>query len=176
VATNTSNFTILAEAVPANLPPPEQIVALCKEAGYDRNGIAYTDPSSGAILAWFKYGPNITMDEAFTQAWVANHLNAEPDAGVKVPSVYMAFTSPHSLCPIGHIVMEYIDAADCKRSDYRQVARAVNTLIRVKGPSSAPGHLGGGAVVHNFFFDWESEVTYETIKELQDHVNGVSEH
>jgi hypothetical protein len=151
--TSVSNFTVLAEAVPANLPPPEQIVALCKAAGYDKNGIAYTDPSSGAILAWFKYGPNITMDEAFTQAWVANHLNAEPDAGVKVPSVYMAFTSPHSLCSIGHIVMEYIDAADCKHSDYRQVARAVNTLIRVKGPSSAPGHLGGGAVVHNFFFD-----------------------
>jgi hypothetical protein len=31
-------------------------------------------------------------------------------------------------------------------------------------------------VVHSFFPDWASGIKYETSKELQDHVNGVSEH
>jgi len=62
---------------------------LCKEAGYEGDGIAFADPSSssGAILAWFKYGPNITIDEARTQAWVSEHLNTNsPEAGVRAPS------------------------------------------------------------------------------------------
>lgn len=167
-----------SEVVPANLPPPEQIVALCEEAGYNGvGGIAFADPSSGAVLAWFKYGPNVTMDEASTQAWVAEHLNAKPEAGVKVPRVYMAFTSTHPFCTIGYIIMEHIAAPDCKGTDYERVARAVDTLVHIKAPSSVPGHFNGGAAVHNIFLDWgESGIKYETSKELQDHVNGVSEH
>ncbi|TFY50811.1 hypothetical protein EVG20_g11315, partial [Dentipellis fragilis] len=77
--------TFFSEAIPANLPSHEQIVALCKEAGDDGRGIVLTDPSSesesGAILAqWCKYGPTVSMDEAATQAWVAEHLAAQPDS------------------------------------------------------------------------------------------------
>jgi hypothetical protein len=109
--------------VPANLPSPDQIVALCKEAGYEGDRIAFADPSSssGAVLAWFKYGPNVTVDEARTQVWVAEHLNINfPEASVRVPSVYMAFTSPHPFWPIGYIIMEYIDAPDCRNRDYER--------------------------------------------------------
>ena len=72
------------------------------------------------------------MDEVSTQAWVAEHLNAKPEAGVKVPGVYMAFTSPHPACTIGYIIMEYIAAPDCKNSDYEWVVQAVDTLIHIE--------------------------------------------
>lgn len=118
-----ATIPIIFSEVPANLPSPDQIVALCKKSGYKCDGIAFPDPSSssGAVLAWFKYGPDVTMDETRTQAWVSEHLNANlPKAGVKVPRVYMAFTSPHPFCPIGYIVMEYIGAPDCRNRDYER--------------------------------------------------------
>ena len=42
--------TIFSE-VPANLPPPDQIITLCKEAGYNSDGIAFADPSFREVLA-----------------------------------------------------------------------------------------------------------------------------
>jgi len=178
-----SNLTILSkpEVIPSILPSPEKIVALCKEAGYlDRCALAFTDPSSNAILAWIKYGPNVAVDEALTQAWVADNLNAMPETTgsvkVKAPRVYMAFTSfhPSPACTLGYIVMEYISAPDCTKRDYKRVARAVDALIHIKAPSgAAPGAIGGGPVIHNVFFNWESEVRYETSKELQDHLNRI---
>ena len=42
--------TIFSE-VPANLPPLDQIVTLCKEAGYNSDGIAFADPCSREVLA-----------------------------------------------------------------------------------------------------------------------------
>jgi hypothetical protein len=72
--------------------------------------------------------------------------------------------------------MQYIDAPDCGEGDHQLVAMAVQTLIIVKGPSSAPGPVGGGRVIHNFFMEWTSPITYETVDELQQHINGVSEH
>ena len=103
-----ATIPIIFSEAPADLPSPDQIVALCKEAGYEGDEIAFADPSSNsdAILAWFKYGPNVTIDKVRTQAWVAEHLNVNfSGAGVRVPSVYMAFTTPHPFWPIGYIVM-----------------------------------------------------------------------
>ena len=88
----------------------------------------------------------------------------------------MAFTNPHPFWPIGYIVMEYIDAPNCRNRDYERVARAVDMLIHIEAPSALPGQVGGGEVVHSFFPDWASGIKYQTSKELQDHVNGVSEH
>ena len=96
---------------PANLPSQDDIIALCRQADYDKNGIPYTD-ASGTILAWVKYGPNVGIDEASTQSWVATYLDAHPEAGVKVRHVFAAFTYSHPACAIGHIVMEYIAAPD----------------------------------------------------------------
>ena len=72
--------------------------------------------------------------------------------------------------------MEYIDAPDCAEEDVTVVAHAVQALIGIRGPSSAPGHVGGGPVMHNFFVsDQVSPFIYNTVNELQSHVNGVSE-
>ena len=42
-------------------------------------------PSSGLIIAWVKYGPNVTMAEALTQDYVAKSLIANSAADVRIP-------------------------------------------------------------------------------------------
>jgi hypothetical protein len=128
------------------------------------------------IVAWVKYGPGVTIDEALTQDWIAKTLNAKLDGTVQVPRVYDAFLIITTAWPIGFIVMEYIDAPDCTRKDIKLVAHAVQMLISVRGPSSTPGHVGGGPVVHTFLIDdRRSPFRYETVDELEQDVNGVSE-
>jgi len=84
------------------------------------------------------------------------------------PPVYAAFSRDTSDFAIGYIIMQYIDAPDCGAGDHQLVARV---LISVKGPSSAPGPIGGGCVIHNFFVDWTSAIMYETVDEFQQHIN-----
>ena len=160
---------------PTGIPSNDEIVALCHKAGYKKDGIPYAD-SSGAVLAWIKYGFNVGMDEAFTQGWVATYLDAHPEADIKVAHVFATFTSPHPASTIGYIVMEHINAPDCDDSHHEQVAKAVAALLRIEAPNDVPGHYGGGAVVHSLFFEWESEIKYESKEELENHLNGVSEH
>ena len=109
------------------------------------------------------------MGEALTQDWVGKVVNASPDAAVRIPKVYHAFE--YDDC--GYIVMEYIDGPECDVSDAPQVAAAVECLIRVKGPATAPGPVGGGPITHRFFVEWKSPVTYNTVQVLEKHVNGV---
>ena len=156
-----------------NLPSQKTIVALCRAAGYECTGIPLYSKPSGPIIAWVRYGPNVTMPAAFTQDWVAKYLEANPAGGVLVPRVFMASTDDNPNCTIGYIVMQYIDAVVCDTGDVELVAAAVQTLISVPAPSDAPGPVGGGPIIHNFFVDWTSAITYESVEELQQHINGV---
>jgi hypothetical protein len=162
---------ILADDRPANLPLSEDIVKLCRDAGYDYNvrGIPIIDQSRGVTSAWVKYG-NVKMSEALTQDWVGKVLNPNPDAPVRIPTVYQAFEHNGD----GFIVMEYIDGSLCDDSDVLQVAAAVECLIGVIGPTTAPGPVGGGLIPHSFFVDRESSVTYDTVQALEKHINGVT--
>jgi hypothetical protein len=164
---------ILADNRPADLPLPEDIVQLCQDAGYDYNvrGIPIIDQSRGVTSAWVKYG-SVTMAEALTQDWVGKFFNANPDAAVQIPNVYHAFEHGDD----DYIVMEYIDGSLCDDSDALQVAAAVECLISVIGPITAPEPVGGGSIKHRFFVEWESSVTYDTVQALEKHVNGVSLH
>src|SRR5690349_2808200 len=96
-----------------NLPSRTAIVAMCQAAGYECRGIPLRNEPSGPIVAWVKYGPHVGMAEASTQGWVARFLSANPAVGVRVPRVYMAFSTDNSDFPICYIVMEYIDTPDC---------------------------------------------------------------
>ena len=86
------------------------------------------------------------MGEALTQDWVGQVLNVSPDAAVRIPKVYHAFE--HGA--LGYIVMKYIDGSGCDDFDALQVAAAVESLIHVKGPTTAPGPVGGGPITHRF--------------------------
>jgi hypothetical protein len=153
---STSDFGFLAND---NLPSREDIVAMCKKAGKigSCTGIPFPNQPGQPIVAWIKYGAYVTIAEALTQDWVAKDLNAKPDAAVRVPRVYDAFSRTITAFSIqwniGYIAMEYIDAPDCTKRDVELVARAIQTLISIKGPISAPGPVGRGPVVHNFFVD-----------------------
>ena len=140
---------ILADHRPANLPLPEKIVQLCREARYHVRGIPIIDKSRGVVSAWVKYDRSVRMSEALTQDWVERVLSASPDAAVRIPKVYHAFEHGD----FGYIVMEYIDGSECGDSDVLQVAVAVECLINVTGPTAAPGPVGGGPITHRFFVE-----------------------
>ena len=70
--------------------------------------------------------------------------------------------------------MEYIDGQICGASDFALVAAAVQSLIAIPSPTSAPGPVGGGLIEHPFFIERKSSIWYESVKELGDHINGVS--
>jgi hypothetical protein len=110
------------------------------------------------------------MGEALTQHFVGQAINGEADAAVRVPCVYLAFRSGN----YGYIVMEYIDGSTCDDSDAKLVAAAVRSLIAVRGPSAKPGPVGGGPIGHRFFVEWKSSRTYDSVQELEQHLNGVS--
>jgi hypothetical protein len=164
------NSVILADDRPADLPTAEDIVQQCRAAGYDVRGIPVIDQSCGVASAWVKYGPltTVTMGEARTQDHVGRALNGKYDA-VRVPRVYHAFECDG----FGYIIMEHINGSICDDSDALQVAAALECLISVQGPTTAPGPVGGGRITHIFFIEWESSVTYDTVQVLEDHVNGV---
>ncbi|OJA18084.1 hypothetical protein AZE42_09064 [Rhizopogon vesiculosus] len=155
-----------------DLPSRDDIIAICSKAGECRGILLRNQP--GEPIAWVKCGPNVTIDEALTQDWVARSLEATLDGTVRVPRVYDAFSVPTTSWTIGFIVMEYIDAPDCTEKNVKRVAQAVQALISVRGPSSAPGHVCGGPVIHSFFIDdWTSPFRYETVDELEQHINGI---
>jgi hypothetical protein len=110
------------------------------------------------------------MGEALTLDWVGKVLNPNSNAAVRIPIVYQAFKRGHS----GYIVMEYIDGSLCDDSDVLQVAVAVECLIHVIGPTTAPGPVGGSPIPHRLFVDGESSVTYDTVQALEKHINGIS--
>ena len=110
------------------------------------------------------------MGEARTQRYVAQQLQSSGITAVRVPHIYLAFTW-HSY---GYIVSEYIDGKMCDDSDIPGVAAAVQALISIPSPSSTPGPVGGGRIEHPFFVERTSSIWYESVEELQDHVNGVS--
>jgi hypothetical protein len=161
--------------VNTTLTSHDTIVALCQAAGYEHTGIPLHNPSDGLIIAWVKYGPNVAIPEALTQDYVAKSLIANSAADMRVPRVYAAFSRTGPDWDIGYIIMEYIDAPDCGEEDYKLAAKAVRKLISIKGPTAAPGPVGEGPVVHNFFVEWTSSINYTTVGELQQHINGVSE-
>ena len=119
---------------------------------------------------WVKFGSDIVMGEAKTQLLVAQHLERNNVAAVRAPHVYLAFTWGH----FGFIVTEYIDGEICGDSDIPLVAAAVQDLITIKSLSPTLGQVGGGLIEHPFFVDRMSSVWYESVEELQTHINGVS--
>jgi hypothetical protein len=168
----SSNYDFLYNE---HLPSEDAIVAHCREVGYEITGIPLSDASSNAVIAWIKYGPNVTVHEARTQDWAAKALADIPDSGLLVPRVFHAFTrKTPSWFPIGYIVMQYVEGADCGSGDVDLVAKAVQTLIGLRAPSLTLGHVGGGAIVHSFFPDWDPVADYKSIEDLDAHINNVS--
>ncbi|KAK0220655.1 hypothetical protein IW262DRAFT_1272571, partial [Armillaria fumosa] len=118
--------------------------------------------------AWIKYGPRIAMGEARTQAFIANIVNSDKDCVVRVPRVYSAFRYKR----IGYIIMQHIHGHDCNEDDLNEIACAVKRLLSIKSETKSPGPVRGGPVAHRFFADHQSDIRYNSVGELQEHVNN----
>jgi len=185
IAFTLSEFTmtsikmdIIANKELASFPSAEEILSqwktrykVAREAnpGSEIRGVSLVD-ESGAIYAWLKFGPTVTMAEGRTQNYVAQVVNGDATAPVRVPSVFLTFESNRW----GFIVMEFIDGETCDDQDSNDVAIALQFLVNIEGPNSVPGPIGGGRIRHPFFIDRESEVPYDSVGLLQAHVNSVS--
>jgi hypothetical protein len=165
---------------PDNFPSAEEILnqwktrlALAKAAdsGGDIRGVSLVD-SASQPYAWLKFGSNVTMAEARTQHYVAQVVNGNAAAPVRVPYVYFAFKRGVR----GLIVMEFVDgdAPSYSDRDVADAAAAVQFLANIKAPNLVPGPINGGQVQHPFFRDGESPVPYPTVDWLQLHVNNAS--
>jgi len=164
---------------PANIPNYETIITQCFDLGprqatdINISGVRITlDKRSDNEISdiWVKYGGRITMAEAETQRFVAQYLEDNDIPTVRAPRVYLAFT----WSDFGFIVSEYINGQMCGKSDIPLVAAAVQSLITIPSSSSIPGPIGGGLIEHPFLVERTSSTRYESVKELQDHINGVS--
>ncbi|KAF8309289.1 hypothetical protein DL93DRAFT_2126676 [Clavulina sp. PMI_390] len=166
------------EEKPSNIPDYETIITKCftllplQSTAWNVSGVRITLPrrcEEDTSDIWVKFGLGITMGEARTQQYVARYLQAHKEPAVRAPQVYVAFTWEK----YGFIVSEYVDGQMCSNSDTTLVASAVQALIRIPSPDSTPGPVGGGLIEHPFFVDRVSSIWYESVKELQDHVNGI---
>ncbi|KAI9507550.1 hypothetical protein F5148DRAFT_1276160 [Russula earlei] len=127
------------------------------------------DPSTTSVIAWIKYGPNVTIDEARTQDWTAKALRNAGTLEVQVPCVFYAFTADYYGCSIGYIAMEYIEGIDCGSND---------ALIGLQAPPTATlGHIGGGtrSIVHSFFPECLPNVNYESDQDFYAHIHKIFE-
>ena len=117
---------------------------------------------------WVKFRYNVRMGEARTQQYVSQYLGGNDT--VRAPHVYAAFT--RGTC--GYIVSEYIDGRICDDSDIPLIVDAIHSLIEVPCPQdqTMPGPVGGGIIEHPGFH--ESPIWYESVQELEDHINGAS--
>ena len=167
------------EDKPSNIPDYATIIKQCFDLGPQQvtainvSGVHIAlDKRSDHDVSdiWVKFGRNIAMSEAMTQRFVAQHLQANNNPDVRAPRVYLAFTWGG----FGYIVSEFIDGKMCDNSDTALVAAAVQALIAIPSPSSRPGPVGGGLIEHPFFVERTSSIWYESVEELEDHVNGVS--
>ena len=159
-----------------SLPSEETIVAHCLDLGFVR-GTTIVDPSTTSVIAWIKYGPNVTIDEARTQDWTAKALRDAGVSDIQVPSVFHAFTADYYGYSIGYIAMEYIVGIDCGPNDVELVAKAVQALIGLQAPPTATlGHIGGGtrSIVHSFFPEWLPNVNYKSDQDFYAHIHKVS--
>ncbi|KAF8914771.1 hypothetical protein CPB85DRAFT_1296902 [Mucidula mucida] len=173
-------FEFRAQELPADLPPCEQIVQLCAEAGFHQNGISF--PSTGNPRFWLKYGVSLTLGEALTQDAVAQIVNAETSRVVRVPEVYAVFVAQSCR----YIIMQYVTGGTVASrqpsptsyapGDVEAVAAAYSHLVSLRVPAdSAPGFVGeNGLIGHDFFVERLSTIRYADVFELQAQINRLA--
>jgi len=171
--------TEYAEGTTLELLNTEEIVALCHQNGFKSNGLTY--PLNGSPIAYIKYGGMVSEGEIQTQNYVHKVFDQRDTASsVKVPKIYRAFEFEGQM----YVVMEYIqgrtagsllrDSATDKNWIYNQIAKAFAHLLWVPVPqNSRLGPVGGGYIHHCFFKDGVAPIEYESVEDLQSHINKV---
>ncbi|ETW76087.1 hypothetical protein HETIRDRAFT_422678 [Heterobasidion irregulare TC 32-1] len=108
------------------------------------------------------------MSEARTQDFLAKQVNEGNNSDVRVPIVYLAFYHNN----VGYIAMQHVGDRDCTRDDFPKIALAVKHLQQIPSPTSAPGPINGGPIMHRMFSGCISSVTYSSVDLLEEHINA----
>lgn len=168
----TCKVVHFSDSRPQNLPSVPEIIAECiaaRRAASDNaapyvRGIHLANGS-----AFVKFGHDVKFREAEIQNFVYEFLRTSSRGHVRVARVYTFITADS----YQYIVMEFIDGSTCNETHVDQVARALEELIAIQAPTTAPGPVSPGPIDHCFFEDDVSSVTYPTVQDLQLHLNRI---
>jgi hypothetical protein len=80
---------------PEQRGPPQGLLATTP---FTRPILPCVEPSTTSVIAWIKYGPNVTIKEARTQDWTAKALRDAGASDVQVPCVFHVFTADYYGC------------------------------------------------------------------------------
>ncbi|ETW76122.1 hypothetical protein HETIRDRAFT_330290 [Heterobasidion irregulare TC 32-1] len=161
-------LTLKNDSIPAWLPSPENLVLECLKHGGGPSNITIHQPD-GSGAAVVKWGRGVGMSEARTQDFLAKQVNEDNNSVVRVPVVYLAFR----LNNVGYIAMQHVGDRDCTRDDFPKIALAVKHLQRIPSPTSAPGPVNGGPIMHCLFSCSLSSVSYSSVELLEEHINAL---
>lgn len=172
---------------PQSIPIPtiatgSELVELCTEE-HPRHynlGLAYP-PKVETPVFWIKYGTSVIWDEAPAQVMAYKELR-RLSSPVKIPGIFYACEVRHK----GYIVMEYIPgktAGECLEgikdpagvdSVYSSIAFALSELYLIPiPPGSRSAAIDGGKIRHALFDDQVAPRHYQSVAQLEDHLNLV---
>jgi serine/threonine protein kinase len=176
------------------LPSDNEIIDACdRNPPCDENGDAIRGlmyPPQAPIF-WIKYGLRSEGRdaEAQTHDFAFRALERIPQSereGIRIPEVYRIFTDDY---PSGqsmvYIVMEYVPGKTLlqilrdppnQRLEhlYDHIAKAIRLFLSFEVPHDAtPGPYGGGLIRHPLFKDYEANIEYSSVAQLQHHINKV---
>ena len=160
----------------------------CHENGDAIRGLMY--PPQAPIF-WIKYGLRSEGRdaEARTHDFTFRALERIPQSereGIRIPEVYRIFTDDY---PSGesmvYIVMKYVpgktllqilrDTPNQRLEHlYDRIAKAIRLFLSFEVPHDAtPGPYGGGLIRHPLFKDYQANIEYSSVAQLQHHINKV---
>ncbi len=170
----------------SNLPPglpDRQQVLRALDASVPRGWLSY--PVKGPHICFIKYGPSVTWNNVYAQH-TANTYLSEINPNIRAPLVYFAFTARLGAGLTTAIVMEYIDGETIESAQRNgsaaaeddvasRVAGALNALARIPIDPGwvSPSAIDGSHIRHVMFDLQKANRLYETVQQLEDHINNV---
>lgn len=165
------------------VPTPAELLELCTEVhprGFNV-GLAY--PPEAPVF-WIKY-PQVIWNELAAQNMAHEGLR-RLQSPVRAPAVYYACEMSFGQSIDSFAVMEFVPgktaeerlqgAKDSRAKDatYSLIALALSELQRIPvPPGSRPAAINGGRIRHIFFDMEQAPRHYQTVAQLEDHLNLV---
>ncbi|KAK7425968.1 hypothetical protein QQZ08_007550 [Neonectria magnoliae] len=160
----------------------------CNARGHAISGFAYP-PEKPVIFIKFRGNLERGRDaEARTQVWAYEALQRLPTSdrqAIKIPKVYRTV----DLVTWTFILMEYVpgktfqdfidensEAFDATEDPYLgMIERALKLFLSFPVPQDvSPGPYGGGLIRHPLFKGFKSTIEYQTVDQLEKHINKLA--
>lgn len=155
----------------------EHIKKQCQAASECRRNIVSPDNHTNLVLRLtdnfaVKYGPGVTLAEAYALKYAAEHLDHEI---VRVPSFVQFFTSGSEPWPIGYLVMTFVEGTTIDRSNEEDASVALKILRAVAHLHSfthtVPGPLDGSPARGLLWSEYGAGQSFGSIGMLQDYID-----